>query len=70
MAEYSNQVGVGIAEVARFDFFEQVNGQTKLISSVVMGVECFKNLHRIIGETIAKYEEAIEKQKETNNKLQ
>lgn len=70
MSVYSNQVNVGIADIARIDFNEQKpDGSTVNVAAVVIPYEVFKNMANIMLQTIQQYEENVRMQKEANKKL-
>lgn len=66
MSIYSNKIGVGIAEMGRLDFFEEVNGNTETVAKIVIPYEAFKNMYAVMGQTIMQFEEAMIKRVEAN----
>lgn len=66
MSKYSNLQSVGIAEIARLRFLDDVNGEVREVIEIVMHVEALKNFHRVVGQTIQQHDEAMVKQAEAN----
>lgn len=72
MAEYFNQMGVGINEVAIFKFFHQFNGDTDTISELVCHIEQIPQMIEVLQSTYSQYQKSIadaKKKLETNKSL-
>lgn len=73
MSQYINRCDIKIAEIARLNFFEvqdvEKDPTGDLITDLAMHVECLRNIHTVIGETLAKYDENVKMQAETNKKM-
>lgn len=66
---YTNQIGIGIAEMVRLRLFDNFNGETKDVGTVVMHVEVFENLIGVMQKTLDQHKDNMAKQALENKKL-
>ncbi len=63
---YFNQTGLGIAEVAMFKFYHQMNGESDVIAEMVCPVEHIPHIITLLQETYSKHMEMIAAAKRIN----